>query len=272
MQNLVNNFVHPMDNSRDNDFAGPRTLQRGLLVLKTLQEAGGKSLSVTELSRMTDLQRPTIYRLLAALISQGWVQSHPQSRRYQASPALVPSSSQQDSRISIMQPVMQELAQLTGDAVFLVVRDGDESLSLWREIGAYPVQILATYAGKRQPLGVGSGGMAYLAKLDDESIEHIISRNASQLEQYGGMTQREMRQLVDNTRIRGYSVVGNYAVRGALGVGSALCDAKGKPILALSITAITERMPATRQKEIAGLLHQALDTVASNLSLKTVRS
>src|SRR5690606_22182367 len=131
----------------------------------------------------------------------------------------------QDPRIELAFPVMQKLAALTGDAVFLVVRDGYESLSLWREIGPYPVQILATFAGKRQPLGVGSGGMALLAALDDTQVEQIIMHNNMELEQYGGMTTREMRQLVQNTRSRGYSVVGNYAVRGALGVGCALCDA-----------------------------------------------
>ncbi len=230
------------------DQAGPRTLQRGLLVLKTLQNHQGKGLSVTDLSRATQLQRPTIYRLLAALIDHGLVQNSSHSRRY--------SATRQDQglfgldpRVTIMQPIMQELAQLTGDAVFLVGRDGDDSISLWREIGPYPVQILATYVGKRQPLGVGSGGMAYLATLGDEAIEQIIERNANQLDQYGGMT-------------RGYSVVGNYAVRGALGVGCALCDHKGRPILAMSVTAITERMPAPRQKEIAGLLRDALDSVA----------
>lgn len=243
------------------DSAGPRTLQRGLLVLKTLQNHQGKGLSVTDLSRATGLQRPTIYRLLAALMDHDLVQSSAHSRRYTATRqdhGLIGL----DPRVTVMQPIMQELAQLTGDAVFLVGRDGDESVSLWREIGPYPVQILATYVGKRQPLGVGSGGMAYLAKLSDDTIDQIIERNAGVLDQYGGMTQREMRQLVANTRIRGYSVVGNYAVRGALGVGAALCDHKGRPILAMSVTAITERMPAPRQKEIANLLRDALDSVA----------
>src|SRR5690606_9251248 len=116
----------------------------------------------------------------------------------------------QDPRIELALPVMQKLAAQTGDAVFLVVRDGYESVSLWREIGPYPVQVLATFAGKRQPLGVGSGGMALLAKLDDILVEDIILHNSNQIEQYGGMTIREMRQLVQNTRTRGYSVVGNY--------------------------------------------------------------
>ncbi|MDS1142299.1 IclR family transcriptional regulator [Pusillimonas sp. SM2304] len=246
--------------------SGPRTLRRGLHLLRTLRDNPGNGLSVTDLARLTGLQRPTIYRLLAALMEEGFVKSIDGTKRFSANHSTVAvSSPHQDPRIELALPVMQKLAAQTGDAVFLVVRDEYESVSLWREIGPYPVQILATFAGKRQPLGVGSGGMALLAKLDDALVEDIILHNSRQIEQYGGMTLREMRQLVQNTRTRGYSVVGNYAVRGALGVGCALCDARKKPYLAISVTAITERMPALRQREIAGLIQDGLKTLADKL-------
>ncbi len=255
-----------MDTSdQDTAASGPRTLRRGLQVLRVLQENAQGGLTVTDLARKTGLQRPTIYRLLAALQDGGFVRAASNSKRFMASQGSIAPSAPQDPRIELAFPVMRKLAELTGDAVFLVVRDGAESVSLWREIGPYPVQILATFAGKRQPLGVGSGGMALLAKLDDATIESIIAQNSSQLEQYGGMTTRELRQLVTNTRTRGYSVVGNYAVRGALGVGCALCDAKGEPYLAISVTAITERMPATRQREIAGLIQDGLRSIADKV-------
>ncbi|RTZ44793.1 IclR family transcriptional regulator [Candidimonas sp. SYP-B2681] len=230
-------------------------------VLRTLQEHPDSGLSVTSLARLTGLQRPTIYRLLAALIEGGFARNVTGSKRFMAEQAIAPHRIEQDRRIDLAFPLLKKLAALTGDAVFLVVRDGYESVSLWREIGAYPVQILATFAGKRQPLGVGSGGMALLAKLDDATVDEIIAHNNNQIEQYGGMTSREMRQLVQNTRTRGYSVVGNYAVRGALGVGCALCNAKQEPYLAISVTAITDRMPATRQREIAQLIQDGLKTI-----------
>lgn len=246
----------------DTPGAGPRTLRRGLQILRTLQENPDTGLNVSSLARITGLQRPTVYRLLAALVEEGFVKGVGGTKRFTASHHTSVPVIDQDPRIELAFPVMQKLAALTGDAVFLVVRDGHESVSLWREIGPYPVQILATFAGKRQPLGVGSGGMALLARLDDQTVEDIIVHNSNQIEQYGGMTAREMRQLVQNTRTRGYSVVGNYAVRGALGVGCALCDAKNQPYLAISVTAITERMPATRQREIAGLIQEGLKTIA----------
>ncbi|WP_442596594.1 IclR family transcriptional regulator [Parapusillimonas sp. JC17] len=261
-----NQEVHAVDTfSEENASSGPRTLRRGLQVLRCLQENTQAGLSVTQLARLTGLQRPTIYRLLSALVEDGFAKSVPGTKRFMATSAMALTVPQRDPRIELALPAMQKLAALTGDAVFLVVQDKHESLSLWREIGPYPVQILATFAGKRQPLGVGSGGLALLARLDDESVEDIIALNSKELEQYSGMSPREMRQLVQNTRTRGYSVVGNYAVRGALGVGCALCDSKGHPTLAISVTAITERMPASRQREIAGLIQDGLRSIADKL-------
>lgn len=261
--------VRTMD-TLDDDPAGsqgPRTLRRGLAVLRCLQSASSAGLTVTALAQRSGLQRPTVYRLLSALLESGFVREVPGSKRFAANdvPATGSNALPPDRRIELALPVMRSLAEATGDAVFLVVRDDNESLTLWREIGPYPVQILATFAGKRQPLGVGSGGLALLATLPDDAVENIIQRNSDKLELYGGMTPREMWQLVRNTRTRGYSVVGNYAVRGALGVASALCDKRGEPQLSISVTAITERMPATRQRDIAALIRQGLDSLADRV-------
>lgn len=238
--------------------SGPRTLRRGLAVLAALRDHGSTGLSITDIARLTSIQRPTIYRLLAALLDAGLVLPIPGTKKYQAQWATRPDTPTPDPRVSQALPSLKRLAERTGDAVFLVVRDGDNSVSLHREIGSYPVQILATYAGKRQPLGVGSGGMAILAALPDSVAHGIVERNSEYLDEYGGMTPHEMLRLIENTRSRGYAVVGNHAVRGALGVGCALLDPQGNPMLAISATAIIDRMPALRQREIASWIHAEL--------------
>src|SRR5690606_36017787 len=148
---------------------------------------------------------------------------------------------------------------------FLVVRDGHESLAIHREVGDYPIQILASYPGKRYPLGIGSSGMALLAALPEDEANHIVELNAHRLEEYGGMTPNILHRLRKNAQTRGYAVMQNYAVRGAMGVGCALTDSQGNPILALSVSAITERMPLKRQGEIPKLLQQELDALRADL-------
>lgn len=254
-----------MTATKSENSAGPRTLRRGLKILQTLLDHDDNGLSVTELSRLTGLQRPTIYRLLAALTECDFVEAVGKTRRYAAVRQHSTPSENEHHLVEIAKPFMRDLAFKVGDAVFLIIRENNNSLTLWREIGPYPVQILGTYANKRQPLGVGSAGLALLAKLDDQTISQIIEANSSQLDHYGGMTEREMRQLIDNTRTRGYSVIGNSTVRGALGVGCALCTSQEYPLFAMSVTAITERMPARRQKEIAKLINATLAQIAEKI-------
>ena len=72
------------------------------------------------------------------------------------------------------------------------------------------------------------------------------------------MTVAQMRRLAENTRDRGWAVVGNAAVPGVLGVGVALCDASGYPRLAVSVSSLISRMQAPRQRSIADLIRAQL--------------
>lgn len=248
----------------DEDGSGPRTLRRGLRVLTALREAGSGGLSITQIARLTQLQRPTIYRLIAALCEAGMATPMPAVKKYCANLAVSQDANLSHPLIAMALPSLKRLASKTGDAVFLVVRDGDDSLSLHREIGGYPVQILATYAGKRQPLGVGSASLAILADLSDDEVQGIIERNSNRFDEYGAMTRQEMSRLVENSRSRGYAVIGNHAVRGAIGVGCTLKGPDGQPIFAISVTGIIERMPASRQREIAGWIQEEIAHIQSH--------
>lgn len=244
---------------------GPQALRRGLAVLSTLKEAAPAGITVAELARSTGIERPTVHRLLLSLEAAGWVRKAEGGKRYfvdiQGKVSLAVSSIEDEStRLAVIHAMgsMRRLADQLGDAVFLVARAGHESLTIHREIGHYPVQILATYPGKRYPLGVGSSGMALLAGLPEDEANRIVDMNSHRLEEYGGLTPNVLHRLRKNAQLRGYAVMQNYAVRGAMGVGTALMNAEGEPILALSVSAITERMTLGRQGEIAQLLQREL--------------
>ncbi|KAG1434812.1 hypothetical protein G6F57_021411 [Rhizopus arrhizus] len=128
-----------------------------------------------------------------------------------------------------LRPVLRQISDVTGDSAFLICRAANDSLCLHREVGNYPVQVLAVTVGHRQPLGVGAAGLALLAALPPAEADEVVAQNEQVLRAYGGMTGVQMRRLVENTRDRGWSVVGNAAVPGVLGVGVALCDAGAAP-------------------------------------------
>lgn len=235
-----------------------RTLRRGLLLLDRLQRAGDAGLRVVELCRASGLQRATVHRLLATLLDTGHVQRSGRFH-YVAAVRREPQGAGALDLARRIAPVLARVSKACGDAAFAVVREGHSSWCIARHVGTYPVQILSVQVGARQPLGVGAAGLALLAALSDDEAQAAIHAHGVVLARYGGMTPERLELLVRNTRERGWAVVGNHAVQGALGVGRAVCDAEGQPLAGISVAASTARMTSHRQRWIAGLMKEALE-------------
>ncbi len=229
-------------------------------LLEAIAEGGRDGVRVVDLCRACDLERPTVYRLLATLTALGHVAIRGRFR-YGPGPALLrlggaPASSQ---LAGALEPVLAAVSEACGDAAFAVIREGRLSCCVARHVGTHPVQILSVQVGTRQPLGVGAAGLALLAALEPEVARTVIEGNRPSLADYGGMTITLLRSLVQSTRLRGWSVVGNHAVQGALGVGMAVRGPDGHPVAAISVAAAVERMTRARQREIARMMNEALD-------------
>ncbi|MGN6653021.1 IclR family transcriptional regulator [Trinickia sp.] len=246
-----------------NQDAGSRTLRRGLDVLAVVIRSGNDGIRVADICRCCELERATVYRILQTLIHAGYVETSGRYRyvagtrinQWQADVAL--SQSQVAHRLKT---ILQHVSGVTGDAAFAVVREGRMSSCIARAVGSHPVQILAVDVGMRQPLGVGAAGLALLAALPGEEADAIIAQHGDTLADYGNLSPNELHTLVRATRERGWSVIGNHAARGALGVGVAVCEEGGGPTAAISVAAPLERMSRQRQELIVNSIRAALDT------------
>lgn len=257
-------IVRLVDEHRENPRTTPdamdgdsRALRRGLALLDHLQRADDAGLRVVELCRACGLQRATVHRLLATLLDTGRVQRAGRFH-YAAAGRQAPRAARPSDLAERIGPVLARVSKACGDAAFAVVREGHSSWCVARHVGTYPVQILSVQVGTRQPLGVGAAGLALLAALPDDDVEAALTAHGVVLGRYGGMTPERLRILVGSTRARGWAVVGNHAVQGALGVGRAVRDAEGRPLAGISVAASTERMTAQRQRWIAGQMKDAL--------------
>jgi Transcriptional regulator len=217
-----------------------------------------QGLDIAGIARALSMQRTSVYRYVSVLVEEGYVVRDPYTGRYRAAATLADPVDGQALSIAKLAPAMRRISDETGDSSFLICRVGGDSLCLHREIGSYPVQVLAVTIGHRQPLGVGAAGLALLAALPDEEVDAVIEQNRDALRSYGNMTVERMRLLVATTRDRGWASVGNAAVPGVLGVGVALCDPFGYPRLAVSVSCILDRMPAARQRSIADLIRREI--------------
>lgn len=252
--------------------AGAQSVDRALGLLSAIAREGGKSFSINALVELSGLSRPTVRRMLLALIRAGFVEQDEKSRTYALGPesyVIGLAANRSFNLLDLAIDGLIALSQETGDTSFLSIRRGTHSVCLHREDGPYPIRTHALQAGQGHPLGVGAGAMAILAALPDSEVEDVISDNAQILaSDYPGYSPDLLREHVRKTQETGWSVNPGLYLPNSWAVGIALIAPSGQPIGALSVAALETRMQEDRRIEIADLLKREKRSIEKKLSRK----
>ncbi|MES2976889.1 MAG: IclR family transcriptional regulator [Pseudomonadota bacterium] len=239
--------------------AGAQSLRRALHVLRLIGEHPADGMKLSAVIRASGLTRSTAHRLLSCLVEEHFVERDNATQNYRLGVDAMQigfASMRQAPLISRLQPVMQKLARLTGDTLFLLVRQGDFSLCLHREEGHFPVKVFTTDVGERRLLGLGAGGLALMAELPDAEIAEIVGRNATTYAK-SGFSLPLMMAAVGRTRLSGYAEIMDTVTKGVSGVGRTFSPSPST-LAALSIGAIGARLLAERRRELAQMLKEEL--------------
>jgi DNA-binding IclR family transcriptional regulator len=248
--------------------AGAQSVDRALKLLKLVSARNREGIRLIELVELSRLQKPTVHRLLKQLVASGMLMQGADKRYHlgQFSYELGLSAALHFRMRETCEPYLQRIAAETGDTAFLIVRSGTDSFCVDRKTGSFPIKVFAVEVGHRQPLGVGGGGLALLSFLPDSEIDEVLEANDARLSAYGGMTTAALRDLIGSTRKRGYSVISDCAVAGVTGVGRAILDRTGRPLAAISVSTVSQRMDKERQHAVSQILKQELTALAELLA------
>jgi DNA-binding IclR family transcriptional regulator len=255
----------------DGSEASVKTIDRAARLLRVLASyAEGATLSAA--SREAELGKSTAHRLLAALIDAGLVFQDQESKRYRlgAGLALLGHAAHQQDFASLAKPFLLRSAEESEDTVYASVREGTAAICVAREIGAFPIRTLSLEVGHRRPLGVGSGSLALLSFLPDHEVSDLIEKNASWLARYAGHSRKEMLAKIADTRQRGFSFVEGKIVPGMNAIGVPVFGPDRRPLAALSLAAITERISGARVNQLSRLLIREATDLSRTIASSTV--
>ncbi|MGP9649837.1 IclR family transcriptional regulator [Glutamicibacter sp. AOP38-B1-38] len=237
--------------------AGAQVVGRLAAVLRAVSTSMPEGITTTQVARLTGLARPTVHRLLTALVAEGFCDQDHRAGRWLLGPELYLMGAVAAERYDISELAREHvtaLAEESGESAFLSARRGDETVCLLRQDGAFPIRSFVLYEGRRFPLGVASAGIAILAFLPEEIVERYLASNNLVAEYGPAHSTEQLRQKVEETRTLGYSVNPGLIVEGSWGIGAAVFDASGQPAWALSLTGIESRFEVARQESLGQLL------------------
>ncbi len=185
--------------------------------------------TVAEISTRTGLDRAVLYRLLSTLLDEGFVTRDESTREFHLGVALVELGARASEDLEVTRLAatgMQQLMELSREAVCLAVRDGDEAVVVDR-VEPPGLFVRIGYAvGFRHALGVGAHGRALLASLPAAPGLPALPR-----------------AVRDGIRRAGYAVSTDELELGASGVAAPILDARGQAVAALGVVAPTARLP-----------------------------
>lgn len=255
---------------------GAQAIARTFDILRVAARAGMAGASLTKIASETSLSKPTARRLLMALEAEGMIEQDPASRLYYIGAECCALGSSAGRRYSYKQSAadgVARLAHVSGDTAFFHVRSGAFSICLLREEGDHWLQWRGTMPSTRRPLGIGAGALAMLAALDDEGVDDCLASNAGILARdYPTCPPDMIRELVVQTRSRGFAVNPGMLTPVARGVGVAVRSAEGV-VAAFSIGGAESHLNPERQMEMAPILLKEAELLEQKIRrLETMRA
>jgi len=188
-------------------------LERSFKVLEHLVGyPEGKTIS--SLAGELDLPLSATHRLLAGLIQHGYVRQHPAHGQYMLTFKLVSlglSYLTNSGIVDIAQPLLEHLAQVSGELVRLAVVDGDELTFVAKAQGARGGLRYDPDMGLSVNLACSAAGHAWLSTMSDSAAMDLVGkRGFGNPEDFGPNAPRNFSELEPYLRTaqqRGFSLI-----------------------------------------------------------------
>jgi DNA-binding IclR family transcriptional regulator len=239
-----------------------------LRILATARESG---LGLTEISMQAELTHPTTHRILSVLLAEGIVEQRSGTRRYvvgEQIPLLALSRRSRDPLLDIVRPYLRAVVGEIGDTGFLTRRTGLDTVCVARQLGTYPIQVLAWDVGDRRPLGVSNAGIAILSGMRTDTVRSVLAKNRSRLARYGVSTNAIL-QEVAIARAKGFAARATSLTPGSGAVSVVIRSPSGAAQGALTITPISRRLSPKRTDEIVARLRIHAEAIELDLRKST---
>jgi DNA-binding IclR family transcriptional regulator len=236
---------------------GAQSIERAMKVLRIVAAATGTGATLSHVVSASRLNKATAHRLLTVLTREGLVERHAESKAYYPGEQLYALGILAAPRFGLHQlavPGLRRLVTLSEDSAFLCLLSGYDVVCVHREEGSHPIRTHVLQVGIRYPLGIGSMGPALLASMEDNEVERILEANQQAIEKYPNYTVGKVRSLVKRTREQGFCVNPGLVHPESYGIAVAVLDERDRPVGTLSIGAVSSRLQADRQRQLASAL------------------
>lgn len=215
-----------------------KTLYKALQVLDCFT-ATTPELGITEISERLGLYKSNVHNIMDTFVRAGYIKKNPANGKYRLTLRVVELGHVVSSNISFrktIQPHMQELADSTGETVFLGIPNDDAEVVYLDSSSPRNLMTVKSVMGIKAPLYCTGIGKAMLAYLPREVAEASIARGLTAFTDHTITDGAALLMELEAIRKRGYAIDNMEHQFGIKCVGMPIRNRKGEVVAGLSIS------------------------------------
>lgn len=217
-------------------------------------------IGLIDLSKMLDLNKTTVHRVLNSLIYMGYVKQDVTTSKYSLTYKICRIANHvlnQIDLVDIAKPYLKELSALTGETIHLVEKEGINAIYIDKVESSTNTVRLVSKVGKSIPLYCSGVGKAMMAEMDEAAVDEIWKKSDTKsFTEYTIIDEQELMNQLKVIRERGYAIDDEENELGVRCIAVALTDQKGRPRYAISISAPEIRMSDERIEELSAIIKE----------------
>ena len=244
-----------------------KSLQKALEILNYFTEK--PILGVTEISEHFGLYKSTVHNILSTLKAMEYLEQDEASGKYCLGMQIFNLSKALGDTYSITKiamPYMQEIANQTGERVYLAVPYREEVLYLEAMYPADSVELMRSILGERARMYCTGLGKAMLANMGEQEIQNYLEHQELEAFTENSITNKEqLYQDLVRTRQRGYAIDDMGHEFGIKCIAMPVFSRNGSLYAAISISGLATHFTEKNISEWAIILKKYVRKIESRL-------
>ncbi len=250
---------------RNTNKGSVQSVARAVTILEALGD--GEELGVTELGERLGVHKATSSRLLATLARHQLVYRNPRTDRYRLGSGLFHLAGAAIANLSIVEqarPVLEELAERTGETVNLAVLEGNHVIHIDQVSGRRSI-VSRSWVGRQTPYHCTATGKILLAFLDEEERERLLAAKLVARTPNTILEPERLRDELLEARARGYAQAIEELDEGLNAVAAAVRRADGEVVAAVSVSGPSFRMRPAELVKLGEVTKNLADELSSRM-------
>ncbi|MEW5420512.1 IclR family transcriptional regulator [Amorphus sp. 3PC139-8] len=239
-----------------------RTVEKALKILD-LFTVGRPEAGLSDLARQAGLDKATTLRMLSSLARQGFVEQHPETKKYRLGKAVLRFARIRETSfpvLSMIQPALDRLAEETGETAHASLASGAELITVGIAVPQRATRVHLEFS-EPLPFHATASGLAYLAFSPSELVDELIgNRPLSVYTEHTKASADDVRQDLAEIRARGWAASANSYEIDVVGIAAPIFDWSGSAYGAIAVAILAARAtPELQEKVTAAVLGAAID-------------